>query len=480
MFNISSIYFFLKKSILNNQSAKNLFIYIFSALLINGISLLTTPIFTRVLSLKDYGILSIYQTWVGVFAVFIGFQVSGSIGTARIHFLPEKFQRFLKSIFVLSIIGFFLISIFVLILKESLADLFELEIRLIPYLLIQAFGVSSATFYIIYTVQTKQPIKNALFAFTIAILSVTLSLFLIFDLDNNKYMGRVIGNTITYLGVIIFVFYKFIYQIKEKIKIKDWLYSIPLALPLIIHLISNLIVGQSDRIFITKILSYEDAAIYSVAYVIGSLGLFIGEATNNVWSPWYFDNTKKGDTLTINKASKFYIFTMSLIFGVLMLSSPEILYLMAPKEYMVGVKSLILVVVSVYFQFLYRFPLAFEQYSVNLRWVAVCTVLTAIINLYLNSLFISNMGIFGAAFATFISYIILFGLHEYIARKIIRGYNIEFNNYVPGIIIVTIVSIFSYLLIDYLYLRLLLLIFLVFLIIKKAMFYLKTNISTLD
>lgn len=461
----------LKKILLKNKNLKSFFIYLIGTLFISGISFVTTPIFTRVLSTTDYGIISIYQTWVNIFAVFIGFQVSGSIATARVHLDPNKFERFLKSIIALSLIGFILVSIITLLFQDTLAILFQIDSKLIPFMLIHAFGLSSATFYLVYTVQTKKPKKNAIFAVIVALFSVSISMVLILNMDNDKFMGRIIGNSIVYFAVIIFVLIKFLIRLKHKITLEDWEYALPLSIPLIIHLLSNLVIGQSDRLFINKYLGFDFAAIYSVAYVIGSLGMLIGETANNIWSPWYLDKTKAKQDGEINKASKNYVLFMMVVFSLILLSSPEILSLMAPKEYYAGIGSLIVISISMFFRFLYRFPLAFEQYSKNLKWVAVLTIVSALINLVLNYFLIEKMGIMGAAIATLISYIILFGLHEIIARKIIKGYNIDFKNYLPGIGGVCFFGILSYLLIDYWYLRCLIL-FLTFILLFK---YLKVK-----
>jgi O-antigen/teichoic acid export membrane protein len=464
-----------KNLILKNSNSKSFLTYLIGTLFIAGISFVSTPIFTRVLSITDYGILSVYQTWVNIYAVFIGFQVSGSITTARVHLTADKFERFLKSIIVLSLIGFVLVSIITLLFQDSLAILFQIESKLIPFMIIHAFGLSCATFYLTFTVQTRQAKKNAVFAVIVALLSISISILLILNMDNDKFMGRIIGNSTVYFAVILFVIIKFLFHSKNKISIEDWLSALPLCFPLIIHLLSNLIVGQSDRLFINKYLGEVDTAIYSVAYIIGGLGMLVGEAANNIWSPWYLDKTKARKNEEVNKVAKQYIMFITAVFSGIILCSPEILFLMAPREYAIGIGSLIVVSISVFFQFLYRFPLGYEQYSKNLKWVAVSTLFSAFINLLLNYYLIEIMGIIGAAIATLISYIVLFGFHELVARKIIKGYNINFENYLLGIVVVTFIGILSYLFIEYWYVRYSILIILISLLAKKQSIEFKNN-----
>lgn len=447
-----------------NKFASSLTIYFFGTFLINVISIITAPIFTRILTTYDYGIISIYQTWVNIFAIFIGLQLSGSIATARVHLPVERFSSYLRSILGLSVLSFLGITLISIIFTNPLASLLQLEPRLIPFILLQAFGTYCGVFYLTYTIQTKQPKKHLWFSVLKTIAIVTISIVLVLSFKEDKYMGRIIGFTVVNIFVVGFVYRKLFFSSKTKITKDDWIYALPLGLPLIVHLISNLLIGQSDRLVINKYIGFEAAAIYSVAYTIGSLGLMIAEATNNVWSPWYLDNTKLNNTEKISNLSKIYVIGIAIIFIAVMLTAPEILTLMAPEQYAIGIGSLIIVTGSVFFQFLYRFPLAYEQYSRNMKWVVVSTIVSALINLGLNFLFIPHWGIIGAAFATYISYVFSFVLHEIVARKIIGGYNISFFNYIPGILAVNLIAIVSFYLVKHLYVRYALLLSLVLII----------------
>ena len=44
-----------------------------------GISLLTTPIFTRILSEADYGLVAVYNSWLSLLTVFCTLNLSGGV-----------------------------------------------------------------------------------------------------------------------------------------------------------------------------------------------------------------------------------------------------------------------------------------------------------------------------------------------------------------------------------------------------------------
>lgn len=457
-----------------NGWAKSLSIYFIGAFLLKGISIFTTPIFTRVLSTEGYGIYSIYGTWVKIFAIIIGLQMSGAIPTARVHLGEGRFDGFIRSSLGLSFLTFLLFSSLFVVFRKDLSLLLEIDVKLIPYLLINSFGTSCVTFYLTYCIQTKNAPKHFKFSVINALAIIILSLALVLYLDTEKYMGRIIGPSIVSAFVILFVYKNLFFKIKSKIKLIDWKYAIPLSFPLIIHLLSNLIIGQSDRIIINKFMGYEPAAIYTVAYTIGGLGLVIAEITNKSWSPWYLDATKANKGNKINDVSKVYVLIISLVFIAVMLVSPEIFYLMAPKEYAVGITSGVIITCGVFFQFLYRFPLGYEQYSKRMKWVAIATIISSLVNIGLNYYLIPLYGMEGAAGATLISYIVLFLIHEFVARSIIKNYNINFRNYLLGIASVILVAIFSLYFKDLWFMRYILL--LVFLILFSILIYRKKEI----
>jgi len=59
-----------------------------------------------------------------------------------------------------------------------------------------------------------------------------------------------------------------------------------------------------------------------------------------------------------------------------------------------------------------------------------------LLNILLNRIWIPEFGIEGAAFATAVSYMVLWLLHEIAARKIMKGYNIRIAEYRASVFIV--------------------------------------------
>ena len=149
----------------SNMKNKNSFlsssiIYILGSFLTSGLVFITTPIFTRLLTPEDYGITSVFATWVGVFTVFIGVQTSSTIAVAHIHYNKKEFNQYLSSILFLSTICFGIISSICFVFKYQIANLLNLSIGLLVILVLQSFLGYVQQFYNAYLIQTKKPLQS--------------------------------------------------------------------------------------------------------------------------------------------------------------------------------------------------------------------------------------------------------------------------------------------------------------------------------
>ena len=99
------------------------FITLLSTTLVQGISFLTLPIFTRLLGSSQYGIYSLFSSYVSIFTCFMGLSMSSAIGTGMYEFKKE-YINFRNSNLVcttlISIIQILIITLEPILLKEYL------------------------------------------------------------------------------------------------------------------------------------------------------------------------------------------------------------------------------------------------------------------------------------------------------------------------------------------------------------------------
>jgi O-antigen/teichoic acid export membrane protein len=412
--------------------------------ILTGLSFVTAPIFTRLLTPSDYGQFAVYSAWLSLVSLIMGLQTYGSIANAKIKYGDEHIDRYLSSIMTVSVFSFVIFLCLAVFLRDFFSRVLGLRKDLVVLLVVEGFASFCISFYVGKLVLYKQAEKSALISFIVSVSATVLSLVFLFQVLENRYIVKIytqaIPKIIAGFVIVILIYVKG----KSFFNLQYWKYCLALTVPLIFHGLGGLILSQSDRIMLQRFSGEMSVGIYSVAYTLAAVVSIIWGAFNTTWIPFYYEDKKNNVTEAILLRTKNYTIVFTIITIGFILLSPEVFKLMAPSNYWSGIQLVPLVAVAYYFNFLYAFPANFEFYNERTKWISLGTVCVAIINVVLNFLFIPQYGGIGAATATLISFFLLFVFHEIVARFVIRGYEITFRIYAIGIIPVGIISVLFY------------------------------------
>ena len=262
----------------------------------------------------------------------------------------------------------------------------------------------------------------------IAILSPLLAYVMVMNMTEKGY-ARILGYAIIYIliGGIFFI-YNFIKSGKlfDKNMIK---YALCFNLPLIIYYLSQVIFNMSDRIMISHLEDTGKAGIYGVAYSLSMILVFVLNAINNSYVPWFYERLRDGNTSENKKISLIIAVIMSsLLIGVIWIA-PEIIQIMAGEKYMEAIWVVPPVAMS-------NILLLYTQYCINVefffeqkRLLVISSIASAIINVVLNALLIPVFGFVAAGYTTLFSYVVFLACNYWAMKKIIRENNLDDNMY---------------------------------------------------
>lgn len=367
-----------------------------------GINFLLAPIYTRILSLEEYGTLSAFMTWCSIFSVIFSLNLSsGSFNIAMSKFENDR-ERYLSSMSGLLLVSCFIGGLFTLSIKIIFYK-FSLSIFEIVCLFVVIYF---QMLVLLYCSKIRYEHKAVLtfmislcYAGTIPFVSL---LFFIFISKNE--IGIILGYTVSISLIGMVILLKILYSNSKIICPIYWKYAFKFNFPLIPYYLSSVILGQFDRIMILDYCGKEYTAIYTVAYQLSLVLLIISSGIDSYITPIIYDSLKRKDYRKVEEITWRSLY-FSVIFIIIVLSfTPEIIYLIGGNSYSSASYIVPIVVLSSFFNYVNTFVLRLLFfYEIRVR-VMIVTCFSAILNCYLNYLTLPIYGYQAAAYTTAICY----------------------------------------------------------------------------
>lgn len=394
--------------------------YTVGNILIKGISFLTIPLYTRLMSTSEYGVYNTYVAYVGIVTFLVCLGLDPTLKNAEVDY-PNRKKTYLSTVYCLTFISFLILLLFSLTLGKGLGQCLDMEWILIVLMVLNAEAAAIINIYNIklsLSFSSKNYLKISFFQ---TITGVLLSVALMLTFYNEKrYMGRIVGTLFPALLVAGVVVAKAVLSLPKEKRFDRGMarYSLKLGLPLVPHLLSQILNAQFDRIMISSMIGYAESGIYSFACNIAIIFQIVYQSLDTVWSPWFFQKMAQEDYKSVVKVSKKYVLLGTFFAMGLMTISREFIVLFSDEKYWAGMQIAPILILGYYFLFLYTLPTGVEYYTKNTKYMAFGSVITAIINIILNYFAIGRFGYEAAAYTTLISYLVLFVLHWRIYRRI--------------------------------------------------------------
>ena len=408
---------------MSNKQVKAGFGYTVGNILIKGVTFLTLPIFTSLMNTSQYGIFNTYMAYEAIIAILLGLGMYPSIKNAKYDF-PNRIDFYVSTVLRVTLFPLLAGLVLIIFFQKGLVNFTGFPVFVLFLLLFQSYGQATLSICNARLALDYNYKKYLVFAFFYTFVGIGLSIFLIcFVFSKEREYGRIIGAT---TPMIILAIYVFVFEGRktnfgfDKLMAK---YALVFGLPMIFHFLSQSIQSQVDRIMITKMIGSSPTGIYSFAYSVAMILQVIYYSIDNVWSIWFFEQMDKKNYSAIRPTLKKYIFLITVLAALMLVGSKEFIMIMSSKDYWVGCNLFIPVLLGIFMLFLYTIPAGVEYYFKKTKYIAVMTVVAAIVNITLNFLLIGAFGYESAAYATLVSYSVTFFGHWIISNSMIRDIN---------------------------------------------------------
>lgn len=404
------------------ENLKATIVFAIASFATSGINYITTPIFTRILSTSEYGLISVYNSWFEIVRVFASLTlIFPGILNVGLYEHSDNRWKYLSSMLGMTACSTLVISLFYGIFRQKVNEFFELPVNTIILMLIMCFFQPATIFWI---QKQRYEIKyKSTFCVSVgtAVMSQIVSVVAVLCLKKFNYnMGvvRLWSAGIVNLCVSVFLYIYICRQGKKYVDGILWKSTLFVAIPLIPHYLSTVVLSSIDKIMISQMVGQNKTGIYSLAAILSAIGVLIWRALSVTYTP--FVNSKLGehDFTTIREAVKPLLLVVAAFCVLTALAAPEIIGILATEEYYEGIYVVPPIAAGIYTTALYDNFTAISFFHKKSFNIMIATVIAAASNIIMNYVFIMRCGYIAAGYTTLASNLILTTLHYINSRKI--------------------------------------------------------------
>ena len=404
-----------------NKVVKSGIWYTIANVSIRAVAIITTPIYTGMLTTADYGRANTYNSWIDVFNVFACLCVVYSIGRAKLDF-ADKFDEYMSALQGLSSSFGLILLVFAFIFREALAGWIHYEVPLAVGLFAY-LCVSPSVEYMMQKCRYEYRYKeNILISVITCVGQVVLSITLMLLFNDSRYIGKILGVIIptAIMGIVFYI--RFIVRGKVFYNREYWLYALKIGLPMIPHALALILLAQMDRIMIKDICGDADAGLYIFGYSFATLLMIFTNAIGQAWLPWFNETLYAGDGGRIRNIQKKLVMLGCFLSFAFIVAAPEALMLLSISNNTYWIAKFVVppIVLGTLAQYFYTNYVNVEIFMKKTPIIAIGSCAAAGINYLLNAAFIPRFGYTAAAFTTLASYLVLMVMHFVMVRFVLR------------------------------------------------------------
>ena len=410
---------YLRKFSELSAAKKSALVFMLASYIHYGISFLVTPIFSRLISVSDFGLVSTYNSWVEMLGPIATLSLyAGYFNVGMIHYEDER-DKFVSSMLGLSTVSTAIVMAIVAVVSVVAPNVIGL-----PYVLILFMGIYFFTFPAARYWKARERFElryKKLFWYTVvtALLAPTVGLLMVWIAKNFGYdlgAARAVG---THLPIVAFgiIFFVIISRRGKTFFDKEkWKTALKFALPLVPHYLAMHVLSASDKVMISNIVSDSAAGIYGMGYTASMIITTAWTAINGSLNPYMLEKIKKRDFKPMAKTSTLCIMGFSGLCLIVCLVAPEVILILGGEKYRESIALIPPLLAAVLFMEMYNLFSTVEFYHKKTTLVMVATVASAVLNVVLNAIFIPLCGYQAAAYTTLACYI-LYCLFHYLNMR---------------------------------------------------------------
>ena len=423
-----------------------------------GISLLTTPLFTRIMTTEQYGQFNVYNSWLQIITIITTLRLNYAVfnkGMSKYKNDRDCYTATMQGVtLLLAIIAFSIFAVF----NKAIAAFIELPFFIILTMFLELSVSPAISFWTLRKRYEYEYIPVVIVTLLMTLINAGIGVIAVLFSQEKGYariLSCVLVNTV--FGMILYIYNK--RKAGKNWFKKEYVYfALSFNAPLLIHYFSIYVLDQFDRIMIQKMVSISATALYGVAYSAGLIIKIITQSINSALVPWQYSMLEKRNIKTVDDCL-FVVFCF--VAGCVLAFSafaPEVMNILGGSQYYEARYVIAPVALSTFFTFAYTTFANVEFYYDLNKFTMYVSVVGALLNIILNYFGIIFMGYIAAAYTTLICYVLFTYAHYFymqysLKKRIGKDYTFNSRRFIALSTIVLLIGTITIYLYDHIIFR---------------------------
>ena len=333
-----------------------------------GISFITVPIFTRLLTTEEYGLYSVYSSWYSILTIFATLNLSYYVFNKGLVKYEHDRDEFVISIQSLSGVVTLGLMVLYIPLRNVIYAKTGMPMALMLCMMFQLFFEPPVAYWTSRKRFEYDYRSVLIVTLSIAVINPMLGIILIKShLFENAAIARVFSISLVAVVAGSVFAINIVKRGHKVISTKYWRYALAFNIPLIPHFLSSTILNQADRIMIERMTTKTNAALYSVAYSAAMVCNLFSQAIQQAFLPWLYQRMSKKDYERIPQIITAFLLFILAVLTVIICFAPEIIWVLGSSKYAEAIWVIPPVCGSVFFIFLQNMFANITYYILHIK-----------------------------------------------------------------------------------------------------------------
>ena len=364
------------------------------------VSVISTVVFTRLMSTEDYGLISIYNSWADILLTIASLNLFTACFNVGMTKYEDEREQWVSSLQILAIISTTIFSVLFIGLYYVFEQYINLPIELIITMSISFYFSTAISLWTAKQRYELSYVRMVTVTIGYTIMVFALSLFAIL-ISEQKGAAKIIGTTIatSIFGIVLLV--SNISKSKPIANKEFMKFALVYNLQMMPAFLGAVVLSQIDRVMIDRMVNREAAGIYSVAYNAAFMISIVSSAISATYNPWMIQKVKRNDYSKADRIGNGLSFMFLIVILLFIICAPDFIKIMAPKEYMEAIYIIPAVAGSTFFSLIYFLYCPVPQYHLKAKQLSIITASASVLNVVLNYYAIRRWG-----YTTYICYLL--------------------------------------------------------------------------